>query len=247
MPLILSKRHSARDLEQWSLCERLDAVNAKRLPLPQMILRATNEMGDFARRVGGCYAGTSWGKDSSVLAHLCYLLQAEHGIIIPVVWVKVLPIANPDCALVRDAFLAQHPLANYHEIEVWCAHDADGWHARGTLEKGFAQAAKQFDARHISGIRGAESGPRKHRMMTYGVSSENTCAPIGWWSTPEVYAYLYQYKLPVHPAYACSQGGIWHRDRIRVASLGGKRGQGHGRAEWEMYYYGKEVRALEET
>jgi phosphoadenosine phosphosulfate reductase len=74
-------------------------------------------------------------------------------------------------------------------------------------------------------------------MFRFGVSSEQTCAPIGWWKAEDVFAYLYKYKLPVHPAYAMTQGGQWDRKRIRVASLGGRRGRGMGRAQWERAYY----------
>lgn len=32
--------------------------------------------------------------------------------------------------------------------------------------------------------------------------------------------------------------GLLSRERIRVATIGGERGTGHGRAEWERTYYG---------
>lgn len=60
-----------------------------------------------------------------------------------------------------------------------------------------------------------------------------------------MFAYLHRFDLPVHPAYAMSRGGLWDRDRIRVASLGGRRGEGMGRAEWERAYYGRELTRLE--
>ena len=39
-------------------------------------------------------------------------------------------------------------------------------------------------------------------------------------------------------------GGRFPRDRIRVASLSGRRGDGMGRAEWEREYYGDVLRRL---
>ena len=75
-------------------------------------------------------------------------------------------------------------------------------------------------------------------MARWGESTERTCAPLGGWTGADVFAYLHTHRLPVHPAYACSLGGVLDRDRIRVAALGGERGRGHGRAEWERRYYG---------
>lgn len=51
----------------------------------------------------------------------------------------------------------------------------------------------------------------------------------------------------MHPAYACSFGGALDRERIRVSSLGGQRGTGHGRREWEWAYYRDEMMALGEA
>jgi len=126
-----------------------------------------------------------------------------------------------------------------------CARDATGWHATGTLERGFVEAARRHGDAHVSGVRAEESGARKRRMMASGETSASTCAPIGWWKAADVFAYLYARGLPVHPAYACGISGAWTRERIRVASLGGQRGRGHGRAEWERAYYRAAMRRLE--
>lgn len=180
-----------------------------------------------------------------MIAHLAWCASEELGVDVPLVHVVVRPINNPHCLDVRDAFLARWPVRTYHEETVWCRrnqvgdpHDiADSWHATGTLEEGFASAARLFGDRYVSGIRGDESGGRRRRMRAYGVATSRTCAPIGHWSARDVFAYLYAHDLPVHPAYAMSMGGALDRDRIRVASLGGQRGTGTGRAEWERTYY----------
>lgn len=225
--LIESTRHTAEDLTWWDQCERADAVHARSATMRRRIDEAARAVAAFAAG-GPCYAGVSWGKDSVVLAHLV-ALHAPH---VPLVWVRVEPISNPDCVIVRDAFLAAHAVT-YDEIETRC----DGPRPRRVLESGFAAAVKRYGPRRLSGIRGAESGSRSMRMRTHGVATERTCAPIGWWSTAEVFAYLYMHGLPVHPAYACTRGGLFDRERLRVASIGGQRGTGHGRAEWERIYY----------
>lgn len=239
--LIASTRHEPLDLERWREHERADAAHSKTSTFARHVARAGDQLRWFTDD-GPCYAGVSWGKDSTVLAHLVSM----HAPRVPLVWVRVEPIANPDCVLVRDAFLRTHDV-DYHEIESWCRHDAEGWHARGTLEHGFAEAATRWTKRHVSGIRGAESGARTMRMRRFGERTEMTCAPIGWWSAADIYAYLFANDLPVHPAYACSQGGLWDRDRIRVASIGGRRGDGTGRADWERHYYPDAIRRIRLT
>lgn len=252
--LIQSRRHTAADVARWAAHVEVDKVEASRHHWPDTERKALDVMAQFAMEP--CYVGVSWGKDSVVVAHLAWRLFKERGIRLPLVWICVKPIDNPDCPAVRDAFLARWPL-EYAEIETWCEPHAPveherkgiahgyGWTAAGRLEDGFAEAARRFGARYISGIRAAESGQRTARMRHYGHSTERTCAPIGWWPTSHVYAYLQRYDLPIHPAYGCLGGGMYDRDRLRVSALGRTRGQGMGRWEWEHRYYRDEMRALE--
>ena len=241
MPLIPAPCLSPDDLTEWARLERMDRALAQAPALARKADRAIETMANFWL-AGGGYLGVSWGKDSMVVVHMAAEL-ARRGVRIPCVWVRVEPIKNPFCHLVRDAFLVRFDV-DYHEIEEWCAKDDEGWHAKGTIERGFARAAADFGARHVSGVRGEESGMRKARMRRYGCTSQNTCAPIGWWSGVDVFAYLARYDLPVHPAYAMSFGGQLDRIRLRVASLGGQRGTGWGRREHERVYYREHMAAL---
>ena len=81
--------------------------------------------------------------------------------------------------------------------------------------------------------------------MKWRHSSPNTCAPISAWSAEDVYAYAAKYDLPLHPNYAMTGSGRYDRNWLRVASLGGKRGTGMGRAEWEREYYADRINRLE--
>lgn len=251
--LIRHPRQTARDIEQWNTAERVDAAVSARTDWAAVTRVALDEMESFAR-AGPCYVSVSWGKDSTVIAHFAERLRAERGMSLPVVWVRREPIDNPDCYLVRDAMRAIAPCLDMHEVRVDCAREGSRWWAVGVADRtqaarpkhvGFARAAMLVGSdRYVSGVRAAESGARSLRMMRHGMSTDRTCAPIGWWPTERVYAYLHAHGLPVHPAYACTQGGIWERDRIRVGSLGGRHGRGHGRAEWEATYYREEVGAI---
>lgn len=237
--LLASPRHTAIDLQAWDRVVETARVHARLRSFVRQVTRSQDALLSFTGS-RSCYAGVSWGKDSVVLAHLVATLCPR----VPLVWVRVEPIANPDCVLVRDAFLRLHHDVCYDEIVVRCQHDSDGWHAGGTLEHGFAEAAKRYSADYLSGIRAEESGIRKLRVTKHGLVSRNTCAPIGWWSAWDIWAYLVTRGLPIHPAYACSLDGALDHGRIRVASLGGKRGDGMGRAQWEWAYYRQEMIAL---
>lgn len=237
--LVTHNRLSREDLRAWERAEVFDGHLSRVRAFDRTVDQSVEILRAFLD-AGGGYCGVSWGKDSVVVADLVQRVAPAT----PIVWVRVDPIANPDCELVRDTFLRRHPDSRYDEINVRCRHDAGGWHATGTLEAGFAVAAERYGDRYVSGIRGEESGHRTMRMRTYGPATERTCAPIGWWSGAEVFAYLHARGLPVHPAYAATFGGRLDRHRIRVAALGGRRGLGHGRAEWERHYYREECEAL---
>lgn len=238
MPLIVTARHRPEDLEHWRRCEQIDALNARRLAgrLATKAAAAQDVMRAFIGEGGG-YLGVSWGKDSVVCAHLLHTLELE-GLRYPAVWVRVRLWENPDCDRVRDAFLEGWPLRAYSEIEVDAGEDRAG----GTSAVGFAEAAQRHGARHVSGVRGAESRIRRIVMARHGEASATTCRPIGRWSTEEVFAYLAIHGLPIHPAYGYTMGGLFDRMRLRTASLGGERGSGHGRGGWERAYYDAELR-----
>lgn len=240
--ILTSRRHRPDDVEHWRYCEKLDDVHALRWTDAKMI-KAMDVIEAFCAR-GRCYAGVSWGKDSVVLAHILACIHEERGVAVPLVYVRVNPIANPDCDAVRDVFMGRFPWLPYEEVDVEYDTAKSGWKAGENLRRGFEQVFPRYSHRHISGVRGAESGQRKARMHAFGTTTENTCAPIGWWSTQDVWTHLRVFDLPVHPAYACTMGGMLDRDRIRVASLTGQRGRGHGRAEWERTYYKNELRRL---
>lgn len=241
MPLIESPRHTQADLEAWHTTARYDT----RL-WPTITARATRAaqvIRDFAQG-GDCYAGCSWGKDSLVVAHLI----ATHHPTIPIVWVRVKKWENPDCELVRDAFLTQYPHITYDEITVDSAAprrwEADTQGAARTSTDGFTIAKQHHGQRHISGVRAQESTTRRLTIARNGEASTNTCRPLAHWTGQDVFTYLAHHDLPIHPAYAMTYGGALNRDRVRVGTLGGERGTGVGRAEWEETYYPDVVRPL---
>ncbi len=233
--LIASPRHSAEDLILWRDFEETDLLRAQQRRMSDLEERAMRALESFAPD----YVSVSWGKDSVVVAHLACRL----GLDCPLVWFPAGQIENPDCALVRDAFLARHPM-HYREIAAPPLGDFHDLHGHDGAQKEFERVSKVCGERYASGVRADESGTRKLRMRVWGESSQNTCAPIGWWPTDFVFAYLAKYDLPIHPMYACLGDGRWDREHLRVGTLGGYRGRQHGRHEHERSYYGAELRRL---
>lgn len=235
--LIPSERHTRRDIATWLEWTAAFAVHAESISFRDKVADASRRVAEFA---GPVYCGVSWGKDSTVVAHLVATSRAD----IPLAWIRVEPIKNPHCTLVRDAFRERYPVVNYTEIERHCTWSDNQWHATGTLESGAKECETMLGNRRILGIRAEESGARKLRCMRWGHETVNTLAPLAWWSVEDVFAYLVLHELPIHPVYAMTGNGRWHYSQLRTSSLGGKRGDGMGRAEWEQEYYRDELNRL---
>jgi phosphoadenosine phosphosulfate reductase len=238
--LIPSERHTTEDLRCWAELQESDLFRARDESFARHVRSASQSITDFLA-TGDAYCSVSWGKDSVVCADMVLLACPS----VPLVWVRVEPICNPDCAAVRDAFLKLHPGTVYHEIAEHCTRDEAGWHATGTLERGVARAADVCGTtRHYSGVRADESGLRTLSAKVHGIATEVSCRPLLRWDVGMIFAYLAHHDLPVHPAYAMLGGGRWPRDRIRVSSLGGRRGEEFGRTQREQEYYGDHLRRL---
>ncbi|AMV24610.1 Phosphoadenosine phosphosulfate reductase family protein [Gemmata sp. SH-PL17] len=242
--LIPSPRHAAADRELWADLEAADRAHAPRIgPKVERSLAALRLFLDG----GPAYCGVSWGKDSVVVAHLCATVAPA----VPLVNLRC-SNRNPDCDAVCNEYRARFPDQRYIEHPI----DYEGLHARnlpaGALDRetdrrwyaGIRRLNDDLGHRHILGIRAGESAGRKMRCRVWGENSPNGCAPLAWWTTADVFAYLATHSLPVHPAYAMLGGGRWGRERLRVAEIGDTHGTGGGRAEWEREYYGDVLRRL---
>jgi phosphoadenosine phosphosulfate reductase len=224
--LIASHRHTRADLDHWRICEARDREYLRRCGarLDALTVDAVRTIDEFSA-AGPCYVSVSWGKDSTVIAHLAHLADAQ----IPLVWFPAGAIENPDCTMVRDAFVDRFG-SRYFEISVPPDGDPDSWDVT-------------TEARRISGLRSDESTARALSAAVHGTATARSCRPILRWTADDVFAYLSRHDLPVHPAYACTLGGTLDRGRVRVGPVGGERGAGRGRSEWELRYYRQEIAA----
>lgn len=238
--LIPSERLTAEDLQLWAEYEKADRIHGAALLSSSAVEKSLVAIRRFAE-AGPCYAGWSGGKDSTVLAHLI----AVSGLPIPIVYVRAEPVANPLNDVVRDALLGSFPALDFREIKIHYAEVFLDGRDNPAGDRLFFSAFRQAGERHLSGIRAEESGVRKIRMRRWGLATERTCAPIGWWSTADVFGYLDAENLPVHPNYAMLGGGRYSRGQLRVDELAGQGGNNYGRAEWEREYYGDVLRRME--
>lgn len=240
MPLIVTDRHSRRDLERFNLLMREARAVGRTLRHARLTDEALRAFDGFG--LDGCYVGVSWGKDSVVVSHLS---AGRH----PLVWIRERPNDNPDCATVRDAYLAMVP-SRYEQIDVKFGFGP-------FFADGFRQAVAMFGPRHISGVRAEESAARRLSIRRLGLDTSRmsllgkALRPIGHWSSLDVFAYLDRHDLPVHPAYGFTMDGLLDPLRLRVDSLcnpwgiqGAMPGDGHGRRQWEARYYREHLAAM---
>lgn len=219
--LIDSPRLSGRDRAHWERISVYDQVLAQDPALDKLAERARAAVALFLRsHPDTFYVSVSWGKDSVVAAHLA-LQEAPSA---RLVWVRSQHFEMPECEQVRDTFLARHPGARYEEIEVELRNPKRG-------EPGYDTRHLDPDADHqdilketltgpyISGVRTEESRMRRMSIAHRGEVTANTCRPIGRWDTTQVFAYLHREDLPVHSAYAMTQGGYYDRRWLRVHPL----------------------------
>ena len=228
--LISSDRHTAADRHLWQEYEAADRVHT----VPQRLLERTErEVRSFVSR-GACYAGVSWGKDSVVLAHLLRTWKLP----VPLFWWRHDWCECPETPLVRDAFL-ERPECRFACYREYRCSDLEH------VTRSVREANKKHGSRRITGVRADESGTRKVSARIHGVSTKASCRPLLYWSGPDIFGYLAQHDLPVHPNYAMLGGGRWPRQHLRVHSFEGDRGVEFGRREWEAEYYGDVLRRID--
>lgn len=220
--LVDSSRLTAADRVVWARLEEFDRRLSADPRLELLAGRGRAVIEAFAD-AGPCYASVSWGRDSVIVAYLVATSAAAGRV--PLWYASSADVpgraANPESPRVRDVFLAAFPGVVYYETG----------RGLGALD-GLAGTP-----RRITGVRGAESGLRRRAMRWHGDASVSSARPIGRWTHEDVFAGLFRWGLPVHPAYAMSEGGVWERRFLRVHSIGGCDGGDRGRIEWEDRYF----------
>lgn len=237
--LLLTSRHTAHDLRLWSELEEADRVHAKLRAFELRVAQAQDVVRSFLSE-GLCYLGVSWGKDSVTCAHLLWSVCGDQ---VPLVHIVQVPGENPYCAEVRDLFLSRFPMKYTEVVADYRGIDGSEDEIDARTDRVFARCFREVGvSRYFSGIRAEESSGRRQRFRRHGLTSVNTCAPLGWWRSQDVFAYLATHDLPAHPNYGMLGGGRWDRQWLRVCRVGGMPGRAMGREAWEREYYGDLMR-----
>lgn len=240
--LIPSERLLRGDIEVWNDNAEAYREIGRQSRIDEKTARAIETIRALS---GPLFVSVSWGKDSVAVAALTKMA----GLNLPHVWLKESPMHNPHCEDVRDAYLGMYSDTQYHEVVIDYGRvgfapflDENG---DSLLFHGIADGVDHAFGKRITGIRSQESNKRRLRMSRWGVETKNTAAPIGWWSTADVFAFLLKHDLPIHPNYAMTGNGRYDPQRIRVDCIAGTQGNGIGRVEWEREYYSDVLNRLE--
>lgn len=238
--LISCDRHTPQDIDCWNDYEESDYHYASFPTLQKRVNRSIRAIEEFLLK-GRCYLAISGGKDSAVVSHLLSQITKT----VPVRWLATEPLVDPYCRETIQEIVSYCGFSNYREHINWCRLGDREWHATGTLEEGIKSIQKEVGTlRYITGIRAQESVTRRLRCFQHLENSLNTCAPLAWWKTEDVYAYAAINNVPLHPTYGMLGGGRWKREKLRVSFLSLTHGTGGGRTEWEKEYYGDFIRKI---
>ena len=237
--LIPSARHRPEDLSLWAELEEADLVHGQRLLRSGKVERSVAALLAFAA-AGPCHLCLSGGKDSTALAGIAALA----GLSLPAVWFRAVPKHNPEIPAVFDVLGVSCEIVDYESPVPLRLTSLE---AEAVAGRNFMAACRAYEKEHgrrVLGVRADESRVRLLKMKRWGLSTDNSCTPLGWWTVADVFGFLAVRGLPVHPTYAMLGGGRWKREDLRIDALMGERGDGRGRAEWEREYYGDVINRL---
>lgn len=219
------QRHKKNDLDKARAYSEIDMLHK----INHALISESLKQIDLCKK---SYLSISWGKDSTILLSLAL----KCGYSGPVIWVKESPFYNPECELVRDWFLEKHHI-KYHEMVLDYGKHQKGQRGKDNLFYSFSDMLSTRFGIRISGIRNDESSTRMLRYLRNGFATKKTLAPLSLWKSEDVFAYIEQNNLPLHPVYGMLGGGRYDRKYLRVDCIGGIEGNGIGRLEWEKEYY----------
>ena len=241
--LIFCDRHKPEDLKHWEAHETCDLYHAESKGFKYRLDKTLSIIKEYMSNNRFYYIGVSWGKDSVVLAHMIHTLKIGRPLF---VYIRMIDNENPYSVIVRDAFLSKYDI-NYKEESYSYKNAPYAWFKNGKPVRWYQilNEMRLKHGAHVTGIRKDESAKRKMRFIGHGRESINSFAPFEFFTVKDIFAYLKTNNLPIHPNYAMLGGGRYERDRLRVASLGNKEGDGIGRAEWEKEYYPDILRKIE--
>jgi phosphoadenosine phosphosulfate reductase len=235
--LLQSNRFLDNDLETWNKWVKNDEIHIKSKGYKFRLNKTIERIKKFADEndENTYYVGVSWGKDSIVLSHMIYNIGVS-----PInIYIRQLDNENPHNKDVRDNFLKLFNINYYEESYSYKTTPDQTYFKNGKPNKWYYilnQLNKKYNKR-ITGLRKDESAKRKFRFDVFGDESLNSFTPFENFLVADIFGYMYENNLPIHPNYAMTINGLIDRNRLRVAAIGNNEGDGMFRKLWEKTYY----------
>ena len=245
--LIYSPRLTIDDIDLWEKSVVLDEAHAKTDGYKSRLAKARRAIQEFVsgRPDGRFYGGISFGKDSIVMCHL----MRQYAPKMPIISIRNVENFNPDSPRVELAL--KDMLSHDYKIIEYDYRKADEsyYDKDGNPVKWYniLDDLKREYGAHVTGIRADESAKRCRRVCVFGYETAFSFAPLAYMTVKDIFAYLHENSLPVHPVYAMTGGGRYDRYRLRVSAIGNPEGRGVGRLKWEKEYYGDVLNRIGKT
>lgn len=189
--------------------------------MPQWKTKEQKAIADLRQFVKVChrpYVSLSWGKQSTILAHMAYRVAKEFFVIF---------INEPDTDILAD-------FANVRSafLQKWTVNYIEYFMRDGYL-KDFAadfEADHEFDG-VVMGLAAVESKGRKislakadrHNIFVYA-NGKKRCCPLRDWSNQDVAAYVAKYNIPMLSTY--HRYGFDVRTSAKISTQGNHSAEG---------------------
>lgn len=180
------------------------------------VARAADRIRDWLARYPATYVAWSGGKDSTALAHLAHTVQPG----IPIVHYDSgldFPETGPYLVEVAERFgFRFEPISTGDALEemirggTW-DHEADGAYDAAAFWDALVagphrEARRRYGDGMLIGLRAEESAKRRrtlrwHHGELHRPDGTHSCAPLGQWTTADVWAYHHSHGIPEHPVY----------------------------------------------
>jgi phosphoadenosine phosphosulfate reductase len=226
-------------------------VHRERVERARESLRRAAEIGPLA-------VSSSWGKDSTAMCHIAVETLGR----VPIVHMAS-SYRLPGWERVADYFAAR---TDAHEIPAertlaetiaWLRTVGLGYEREGSAQRVTNRAKRDragawAEAHGVEvqamGLRAEESRIRRGLLLSRGAvytrrDGMSAVCPLAWWTSRDVWAYLYSREIPYHPLYDCETHG-YTRETLRNTGWLTTIDAPEGRIAWLRAHFPAQYRML---